>query len=364
MKKPGKGLLTLTFVVSCLFALNPVFAATTGDSWISEASMPTARAYLKVAVVNDIIYTIGGSGPVGTNEVYDPATNNWVRKASMPDPQQSFGIAVCQGKIYCIGGMSPDVSDSNKVYDPLTDSWETKAAMPTARYGLQTQVVDDKIYVIGGQRLLGHNLGSEKLNVTEIYDPATDTWSMGSPIPALEDCVSVVIDSRIYVIGQTTQIYDPKTDSWSVGASPIYKEIFTDSSAGAATTGTKVSERIYVYNGSTLQVYDPATDNWTLGTAPPTSRQYLGIGVVNDRLYFIGGMSWPIPDMGSYYTFHDTNERYTPVGYATPVPSNSQSNSEPLSTLPIVLAVVAVAVVASVVVYLKKQSNGCTAFTE
>jgi hypothetical protein len=74
-------------------------------------------------------------------------------------------------------------------------------------------------------------------------------------------------------------------------------------------------KRIYViggYNdirgqGFTLnQVYDPETDTWTMGAQMPTSRYGLGVAVVNDILYAIGGGD-------------AENERYTPIGYHGPI---------------------------------------------
>lgn len=290
--------------------------------------MPTARGYLEVASANDRIYAIGGSGPIGANEEYNPATDNWTIKSPMPDPKQSFATAVYQGKIYCIGGM-PTVfsgaSGETKVYSPETNSWESKTSMPTGRYGLQAQVVDDKIYLIGGRTLSGYNEGYEELNVTEVYDPESDTWSTAASMPNKEGYVSAVVDGKIFVIGSTTQIYDPKTDTWTTGASPPEKIVSGtngESATAAATTGVMAPKRIYVYNGASLQIYDPQTDSWTFGTAPPTSRQYLGIGVIDDLLYFIGGFNYTSPGI---YTDYATNEQYTPISYGNLPRINTQS---------------------------------------
>lgn len=352
-------IISLTLIIIALAAsLHTVCAASndeTGDTWVEKTQMPTARGYLGVAVVNGKIYAIGGSGPTGTNEEYDPATDTWTTKASMPDPQESFSergcaIVACQGKIYCIGGWSTGVSGANKVYDPTIDSWQTKVSMPTARYGLQAQVVDDKIYLIGGRRYLGYTLGSENLNVTEIYNPATNTWSTGSSMPNLEGYVSAVVDGKICVIGQTTQIYNPKTDSWSVGAAPPKK--IGSSAAAAATTGTMAPKRIYVYDGSILQIYDPQTNNWTNGTAPPTSREGIGIGVVDDKLYFIGGLNWPW-GFGFHWMLFSTNEQYTPIDYGT-----LQAASFP--TIPIVVLGISITLATvGAAIYFKRRKAKC-----
>ncbi|MGD6807315.1 MAG: Kelch repeat-containing protein [Candidatus Bathyarchaeia archaeon] len=331
------------------------FAYAAENEWVSKADMPTARGYLHVATVEGKIYAIGGSGPIGTNEEYDPQNDTWATKTPMPNPEQTFAIAVCQNKIYCIGG-----EDKTQVYDPATDTWEIKADMPTARYGAVAQVVEGKIYVIGGAKNLGYNKGNEALNVTEVYDPTTDTWSTKAAVPYAVPSVSAVIDNKIYLIGsQITQIYDPTTDIWTTTASPqetINMGGYGLAAAAAATTGEMAPKRIYVYDGTTLQIYDPYTDTWTNGTAPPTSRQYIGIAVVNDLLYFIGGFKYEPP--GFYYDYA-TNEQYTPIGYGIqPTPTDSPSTSEFSLMVPIALLVVSVVVAVGVVaVYLKRRKR-------
>jgi hypothetical protein len=94
----------ITFSLLISFIAAPVLGATE-DSWTTKTPMQEARGYLQVAVTSGKIYAIGGSGPVGTNEEYDPARDNWTTKSPMPTPEQAFAIAVFQDKIYCIGGI-------------------------------------------------------------------------------------------------------------------------------------------------------------------------------------------------------------------------------------------------------------------
>jgi ribosomal protein S8 len=64
------------------------------DVWSTDSSMPTPRAGLCVAVVNDVLYAIGGSSvamgtsgpPYGTNEQYTPAGYT---PLPSPEPQQT-----------------------------------------------------------------------------------------------------------------------------------------------------------------------------------------------------------------------------------------------------------------------------------
>jgi N-acetylneuraminic acid mutarotase len=364
MRKDIICLLTIS-TIACLIlpTFNCAFAVE--DEWVSKADMPVEKAYLRAATVEGKIYI-----PSNSTYVYDPATDTWTTKSSKQVSVSCFAIAEYQNKIYCIGGQNSAISNValTQVYDPATDTWTTKTSMPTARYGATAQVVDGKIYVIGGANLLGYDLGVEALNVTEVYDPLTDTWTTKASVPHAVPSVSAVIDNKIYLIGSgITQIYDPQIDTWSTDASSkktLDMDSYDLNAAAGATTGEMAPKRIYVYDGTNLYVYNPYDDIWTKITPPPTSRQYAGIAVVNDQLYVIGGMSYPIPSMKlSYFELHATNEQYTPVGYgATPTPSPSPiptATPKPVSAQVIVavsIAVVAVATVSvALIIYWKKR---------
>ena len=207
------------------------------DSWTTKKSMPTARMSFAITVCENKIYVIGGyynwsssKGAyleTGINEVYDPATDSWETKAPMPTPRGQMTASTVNGKIYVIGGivdpLNGRISNLNEVYDPATDTWITKAQIPKEVYSPGAAVVDDKIYVIETQFDAG----------LQIYDPKTNIWSKGAP-PINETHSSGVgattglkAPKRIYVFGgsagfmeatNTNQIYDPQTDSWSIGA--------------------------------------------------------------------------------------------------------------------------------------------------
>jgi N-acetylneuraminic acid mutarotase len=340
MSKSAALLLVLVFTAaSCAVVAKPALSSgdATEDSWEPKTPMQVARSGLGAAVVNGRIYAIGGStenGVVSINEEYDPATNTWTTKAPMLIPLSNFGIAVYNNKIYCIGGPN----GTNEVYDPATNTWASKAPMPTAKYyGAQANVVNGKIYIIGGYPAYNRMLN-------EVYDPATDTWTTKAPMPVGAgssasggNYASAAVDNKIYVVGEISsdgkhnlnQIYDTATDSWSYGASPptlIYGTYFGLSTA-VATTGEMAPKRIYVISAASNsnQVYDPKTDRWTIGADMPTQREELGVAVLNDTLYAIGGLNYhfayPDDTFGVSVTYYAANEHYTPVSYGTPVPS-------------------------------------------
>jgi N-acetylneuraminic acid mutarotase len=318
-------LVLLLILCSLLVALpNIETVSATEDSWTTMEPMPTARAGIGVAVVDGNIYAIGGhnwGNSLDTNEMYDPATNNWTTKTSMPTPRTNFGIAVVENKIYAIGGETDGwvYTDVNEVYDPSTDTWETKTSMPTIRHAMDANVVSGKIYLIGGGR---RGPLYADLDINEVYDPATDSWITKTPLPTgVQSYASAVVDNKIYIMrGSLNQIYDPETDTWSSGASP---PISVDQPAAGVTAGDTATERIYVIGGiqgldavNLNQVYDPETDTWVAGPWLPTARFGLGVAVVNDSLYAIGGHE------GWFGTpISAANERYTPADFIPEFPS-------------------------------------------
>ncbi len=303
-----------------------------GNPWTPCPLLPTAITGLKAAVADGKIYAFKGSITYESN----PGTM-WVSRSSMPTSRTDVAAATYQNKVYVIGGRTNDSTmvGTNQVYDPANDSWKTLASMPTAQYGSDANVVDGKIYLIGG--LVPHHLypddktTAEATNLSQVYDPATDSWIVKSPVPnAVHNYASAVMNNKIYIISETlTQIYDPHNDNWSYGAPPPHS---VDMAGCAATSGDVVPERIYVIGGRESglevnynQVYDPAVDSWSLGAPMPTGRYSLGVAAVNDVIYAFGGMT------GAFVVIEQKNqvEKYSPIEdsltpvatpFATPTP--------------------------------------------
>ena len=334
-------LVFLSVLSLCIFKVQPVSADE--NSWVTKQSMRTARSGLGVAVANGKIYAFGGDGGSNVTEEYNPVTNTWTAKKPMPTGRSRFGIAVYQNKIYVMGGATAKgFTAVNEVYDPLTDTWETKAPLPrNGRAELTASVVNGKIYVVGGY-FFGLYLISS--SVLDVYDPETDTWTTKSPMPAtVYSCSSAVVDNKIYVIensfdtrvGSLNQIYDTENDSWSYGRSI---PVGVAGAVAVATTAVFAPKRIYVIGGdastnSSNQVYNPENDTWSIGAQLPTSRTYLGVAVIDDTLYAIGGRN-------SDGTSVDANERYRPFAYGTMPPVlrvvSPESRVYNVSSIPVV----------------------------
>jgi len=169
-------------------AYNPV-----SNSWSSKALLPTGSWGASVASANGKIYVIGGF----TNYVYcyDSVGNSWSLKTPLPVPSHGFGaVAVVNGIIYVIGGSGPQ--SSVYAYDPVADSWTVKASMPTARDTCAGAALNGIIYVAGG------NSSTGVVATVEAYNPALNTWSTVTPLPSRVYAASAAtVNGTLYVMG-------------------------------------------------------------------------------------------------------------------------------------------------------------------
>lgn len=178
------------------------------------------------------------------------------------------------------------LGDSGTAWDPID-------AAPSARQEVSYVALDGKLYLAAG------NDRSQQR-----YDPATDQWTPVAGLPVafegLDHVHGVAVDGRIVYIGGLVQwehpfplsaavaIYDPASNSFTAG-SPMPSP---RAAGGVAAWNGKV---IYAGglgpDGSVARVdaYDPETDEWSELTAMPRARDHFQAAVVGDRLYAIGG---------------------------------------------------------------------------
>ncbi len=178
---------------------------TSTDTWSFKSPIPTPRADSRGAVVNGILYVMGGfldsnGRAVTTNEAYDPATDTWSEKAPMTVPDRSGAAAAINDIIYLVGGSNNNndclALSTAQAYDTATDTWASIAPMPTARFALGAGVVGGILYALGGDAC------SPQFATNEAYDPSGNTWSSEPPMPTARDALAVgVVNGTLYAIG-------------------------------------------------------------------------------------------------------------------------------------------------------------------
>src|SRR5947207_1183070 len=76
-------------------------------------------------------------------------------------------------------------------------SWFLLQPMPHQQNEAATAMVDGKIYVIGG-----FEFDSEPTTRVQVYDPASNTWSEGTPLQeGVHHAGAAVVGNKIYLVG-------------------------------------------------------------------------------------------------------------------------------------------------------------------
>ena len=144
-------------------------------------------------------------------------TNVWDVVAPLPELKSQISAVTVRGKIYVIGGYGSSSFvpvNTNNIYDPVTNTWTTGAPLPIA---VGDQAVcsynDSLIYIVGGYD------GSGDLNTVQIYNVVSNTWSTGTPKPGapVGGVRAGIYGNKLVVVGGYSQVLATPVDSSYVG---------------------------------------------------------------------------------------------------------------------------------------------------
>jgi N-acetylneuraminic acid mutarotase len=206
---------------------------------------------------------------------------------------------VLEGQIYLVGGCSPGgraVVGDTQIYDPATNTWSTGAPLPTPICYASAAVVDNVLYIIGGGSDAGGQLSYT--NLVWAYSPDTKTWSARTAMPtARGDAAVAVANNTIYVIGgwngsamSTVEGYNPASDAWTEETPLLVSKV--GSSAGLIGTTIVAAAGLVDPNPTGTgdnEGYNVSSDVWTSLQADPTARGNGCAGVIGTQLYVAGG---------------------------------------------------------------------------
>jgi N-acetylneuraminic acid mutarotase len=191
----------------------------------------------------------------------------WKKIANFPEPSEEILGVAAGGKMYVFAGLAPIWKPKGLVYeyDPAADKWTKKKPMALPSHHVALTEFHGKIYAFGGFIYPPSDPPAwVPVNNAWEYDPGADSWKALAPMPTKRGSpLAAVVNDKIYVIGGAT-------------TSPGSDEIAIDPAHPQAVLG-KVEE------------YDPAANTWRERASMPTPRNHAAIGVVNNKIYVIGG---------------------------------------------------------------------------
>jgi len=177
--------------------------------------------------------------------------------------------------------------------------WVARAALPLARSEMAWATASrGRMHIVGG-----YGEGAVNRAYHHIYDPASDRWLLGAPLPRGANHVAVVADTeRVYALGGFTEqnrrsdgnayAYDVSSDRWQ-SIAPLPRP------RGAAAA-VLLDGRIHLIGGASEpaaerasvgwhEVYEPKEDRWSVRKALPGARDHVGCVADGGRIHVIGG---------------------------------------------------------------------------
>lgn len=267
--------------------------------WTRLADLPAGVAKFGVAALGGKLYVAGGYDTRRAVMVYDIAANSWSAGPPLPRGTDNVALVAADGRLYALGG---EAGTAVQVFDPATQAWSSGPPLPSVRFASAAAVLGARLHVAGGWN--ANNAASASLASQVVFDLAGQTWSNAAAMATARNAAAAaVLGGRLHVLGGRSpgiragdqqslagmEVYDPATDRWSAGA-PL-------PTARGSLAAAVLGGRLYAMGGEStpgtvsnaVERYDPATGTWTALGAMPYRSHGLGAVAVGDAIYVLGG---------------------------------------------------------------------------
>jgi len=282
--------------------------------WVPGAALPVALGEVSAGVVGGRLFLVGqgNNATLGLDLAdgrWDPIGSHAVR----PAPGTHHALEEWGGRLYLFGGLRYGQGHV-QIYDPARETWRLGPRMPFAAGSSATATIGGHIYVAGGI------VGDTTTRQAARFDPATETWTAIAPMPRGRNHAAAATDGhRLFVFGgrgpgsgngntvangfADVQIYDPATDSWSVSGEGPGAPAALPQGRGGTGKAVYAQGEFWVFGGETLDgpgatplgvysrvdIYDPNRNLWRAGPPLPTARHGIFPVLVADRILVLGG---------------------------------------------------------------------------
>jgi hypothetical protein len=244
--------------------------------WTSTGTMHSARELnAQVVLSNGKVLTIGGVDGSGnllaSSELFNSKSGKWALTGNMSLARELFPAVVLSNKKVLVSGglgVGSTVLAVAELYDPKTGAWSSAGSLSVARFAhTATLLTNGKVLVTGGCTASDCSTNTA---VSELYDPASNSWSTTGSLNTARSSQSAVRlqTGKVLVIGGATaltscELYDSATGIWTNAAS-------TNAGRFRHTTTLLPDGKVLVTGGASgkfpvrsAELYDPTADTWT-----------------------------------------------------------------------------------------------------
>jgi hypothetical protein len=199
----------------------------------AAAPMLTARReHAAVTLQDGRILVAGGMTPAGpytnTAEIYDPATGQWTATGNMNATRfRTIARLLPDGRVMVMGKDSYSSGPYADIFDPATGTFsKTGNFIENSGWHGLVVLADGRVMKVGGQASTAPSPDNPYSTRAEIWDPATNQWSATGPMSVGRSGIEpfLLADGKVLVAGgrnsmslRSTEIYDPATGTFSRG---------------------------------------------------------------------------------------------------------------------------------------------------
>ena len=178
--------------------------------WKDYSEMPTARYHATAVGYHSTLIVVGGGikvegkcTRVSTTELLDTTNGCWYTCNNLPSPHQQLKVAIMNDKLYLLGGVDKDFNASPQVFVASLDTLSThqlnwQSAPNTPWCASAPVVLYNKFLLTVG--------GRQQSRTSEVYalNPSTGQWKHLTNIPEARSTPAVVgVADNIIAIGGT-----------------------------------------------------------------------------------------------------------------------------------------------------------------
>lgn len=243
------------------------------DTFVSKKNMLRERYRHAAAVVNGMIWVIGGrdadDNTVHEVDMYNPLTDEWTYVANMTESLArsdltAFASSSQTDHFYVTGGYDATYAafgttlkiDAAASLSTNEIQYEEQKEMPTPRGDIQSVVLDDNFaYVIGGYT--PSNNWCKALTVVEKYNLESNTWTTEPSLTnARGDKAAVLLNDKIYAIGGESNNGECGTQDSATDADPSQSvlpiddvEVYNTNDSGGWTVLQEIPSERFRFTG-------------------------------------------------------------------------------------------------------------------
>jgi hypothetical protein len=166
-------------------------------------------------------------------ELYDPEAGKWLNGGHLLEPRAyQTAFALPGNRVLLAGGENPRNTPTAEIYDVRTKRSSVAAPLqkPHAFCQASASLADVRLLVTGGEGVdvlwpPRRGVPPEHIALAEIYDPATNKWTLANPMTRVRcgHSATALPDGRIFVMGgestagKTSEFFNPDRGEWTSG---------------------------------------------------------------------------------------------------------------------------------------------------